>query len=323
MDPLSDVLTLLRVDSMLSSRFEGRGRWTFRFPQYAAQIKFGCVLAGTLHLKVPGTNRAWTALKAGDFYLLTNGRPFQSSSAPQEPARDGRQAYRANRGVDGVVRYGDEGALVSLVSGRFSFSGDAGDMLLRHLPPLIHVRAEEPGTAALARLLDLLRSESGTDLRLGSTVARASLANLVLVQVLRVFLDNSPQPKGWLGAMRDPRIGAALSSMHADLANPWTVQGLAYIAGMSRTAFAVRFKQLVNTTPLEYLNRWRMQMACRALIESDDRLARVAEQVGYLSETAFSAAFKRVTGQSPGRFRASQSRTSASATDTVRPLSGG
>jgi AraC-like DNA-binding protein len=317
MDPLSDVLTVLKVDSMLSNRFEGRGRWTFRFPQYAAQIKFGCVLAGRLHLKVAGANRAWTALNAGDFYLLTNGRPFQSSSAPREPALDGRETYRSCRGVDGVVRYGDEGPLVSLVSGRFGFSGDAGEMLLRHLPPLIHVRAEEPGTATLARLLDLLRSESCSELRLGSTVARASLANLVLVQVLRVFLDNSPQPKGWLGAMRDSRIGAALSSMHADVAKAWTVQGLANVAGMSRTAFAVRFKQLVDATPLEYLNGWRMQLARQALMESDDRLARLAERVGYMSETAFSAAFKRATGLSPGRFRASQLRSALPASAPV------
>jgi AraC-like DNA-binding protein len=110
--------------------------------------------------------------------------------------------------------------------------------------------------------------------------------------------------------------------MHADLAHSWTVQSLANVAGMSRTAFAVRFKELVGTTPLDYLNGWRMRVARQALTESDERLARVAERVGYLSETAFSAAFKRVTGQSPGRFRTSQSRTSPSTPGFERPLSG-
>jgi AraC-like DNA-binding protein len=310
MDPLSDVLAMLRVESMLSSRFDGQGDWTFRFPEYAAQIKFGCVLAGRMYLQVAGAKRAWTSLDEGDFYLLTNGRPFQSSSAPKAPVLDGRDAYRAHRGADGVVRYGNEGPLVSLVSGRFEFSGDAGELLLRHLPALIHVRSAEPGTAALGSLLELLRTESG-DPRLGSTVAEASLANLVLVQILRAFLANSPQPEGWLGAMRDARIGASLSAMHADLAQPWSVQSLANVAGMSRTAFAVRFKDLVDMTPLEYLSAWRMRVARRVLVESDERLARVAERVGYMSETAFSAAFKRDTGQSPGRFRASQARASS------------
>jgi AraC-like DNA-binding protein len=122
---------------------------------------------------------------------------------------------------------------------------------------------------------------------------------------LRIFLSNTPQPEGWLGAMADPRVGAALSSLHGDLAHRWTVESLAAAAGMSRTAFAVRFKSPTGTTPLDYLRVWRMTVARSALKDSDEAIAGIAERVGYLSDTAFSAAFKRQTGQSPGRFRTS------------------
>jgi AraC-like DNA-binding protein len=302
MDPLSDVLSLLTVSSALSSRFEGRGLWAFRFPKYSSQVKFGGVLAGRMRLSIEGAGDP-LVLQAGDFYLLAHGRPFRTASDPAPRlTEDGPQAYRAHRGQDGVVRYGDDGELVSLAAGRFTFEGEAGELLLRHLPPFIRLRASDPDSGALVSLLDLMRRET-SDARAGAWAAKSSLATLVLVQALRAHLDRSPRPEGWLGAMTDPRIGAALSAMHGELARRWTVESLARVAAMSRTAFATRFRQLVGTTPLDYLVNWRMTVARSALRKSDDSIADIAERSGYLSDTAFSAAFKRATGQSPGRYR--------------------
>ncbi|SFP83064.1 AraC family transcriptional regulator [Variovorax sp. 770b2] len=305
MDPLSDVLSMLTVSSTLSSRFEARGRWALRYSQYASHIKLGCVLEGRFRLDVDGA-AAPVVLEAGDFFLLTNGLPFSASSDPPGPLRDGTQLNRDHRGPDGVVRYDGQGAedgtRVALASGRFALAGEAGELLLRHLPPLIHLRASDPGARPLVGLLDLLGWETA-EMRPGSSIARTNLAALVLVQALRVHLANAPQPEGWLGAMADARIGAALSQMHADIAQPWTVERLAQSAGMSRTAFAVRFKALTGSTPLDYLGGWRMTVARNALRHGEEGIARIAERVGYQSETAFSAAFKRETGESPGRFR--------------------
>lgn len=305
MDPLSDVLSMLTVSSTLSSRFEARGRWAFCYPHYDSHIKLGGVLAGRLLLDVEGTS-APVALEAGDFYLLTNGQPFTASSNPPGPVQDGLQVSRDFRGPDGVLRYdgqgAEDGSLVTMVSGRFTLAGEAGELLLRHLPPLIHLHASDPGARPLVGLLDLLRWETA-EMRPGASMARTNLAALVLVQALRVHLANAPQPEGWLGAMTDARIGAALSQMHGDIAQPWTVERLAQCASMSRTAFAVRFKALTGSTPLDYLGGWRMTVARNALRHSDEAIARIAERVGYQSETAFSAAFRRMVGESPGRFR--------------------
>jgi AraC-like DNA-binding protein len=284
MDPLSDVLSMLTVSSTLSSRFEARGRWAFRYPQYASHIKLGCVFAGRLRMQIDGAAES-VLLETGDFYLLTNGQPFMAASDPPGPLQDGLQATRDHRGADGVMRYEGQGAEESappvvMATGRFTLDGEASELLLRHLPPLIHLRATDPGARPLQGLLDLLGWETA-ELRPGASIARTNLAALVLVQALRVHLANAPQPEGWLGAMADARIGEALSRMHGDIAKPWTVERLAQTAGMSRTAFAAR----------------------NALRHSDEGIARIAERIGYQSETAFSAAFKRETGESPGRFR--------------------
>jgi len=305
MDPLSDVLSMLTVSSTLSSRFEARGRWAFRYPHYASHIKLGCVLEGRLRMQVERTGDG-VLLEAGDFYLLTNGQPFTAATDPPGPMQDGVQASRDHRGPDGVMRFegqgAEEGPVVVMATGRFTLAGEAGELLLRHLPPFIHLRASDPGTRPLAGLLDLLGWETA-ELRPGASIARTNLAALVLVQALRVHLANAPQPEGWLGAMADARIGEALSCMHGDIAQPWTVERLAQSAGMSRTAFALRFKALTGATPLDYLGGWRMTVARNALRHSDEAIARIAERIGYQSETAFSAAFRRTVGESPGRFR--------------------
>lgn len=301
MDALSDVLSTLRVSSALSSRFEGQGAWALRFPAYK-HIKFGSVLSGQVYLWPDGD--APIRLEEGDFYLLTDGRPFHVASDPACRPGDGVSTVRSRRGADGIARHycDGEGVAVGMTSGRFTFENDVSDVLLRHLPPLIHLRASNVGSGALAHVLSLLRLES-SDLHIGGEVARSSLAALALVHLLRAYLGKSSEPAGWLGALSDAKIGKALSAMHEAPDKRWTVDSLARTVAMSRTAFANRFRERVGETPLEYLNRWRMVLARTALKDTDESLTEIATKIGYLSDTAFSIAFKRNAGVSPGRFR--------------------
>jgi AraC-like DNA-binding protein len=243
-------------------------------------------------------------MEEGDFYLLTAGQPFCSASDQAVTPLDGPQTYRSIRGPDGVVRFDGPGstAPVSLASGRFEFGNDLAALLLGHLPPLIHLPAAELGAHSLSHVLALLRAETDRDMP-GSDVVKGSLATLVLVQALRAYLATNTAPAGWLGALSDTRIGTALSMMHASPAERWTIDTLAAAVGMSRTAFAQRFRERVGVPPLEYLQAWRMSLAMTALSESNEPLVRIAERIGYLSDTAFNIAFKRSTGVSPGRYR--------------------
>ncbi|QGY32452.1 AraC family transcriptional regulator [Pantoea cypripedii] len=303
MDALSDVLSTLRVNSMFSSRFEGSGRWALRFPSYK-HIKFGCVLSGEFWLGLAGAEPV--RIQSGDIYLLTSGNPFFSASDPGARPLDGPENYRRYRNEDGVVRYcgsPDESCpSVSLASGRFTFEHDAADLLLDNLPPLIHLQASESDTSELSLMMSLLRLEVSKD-RIGAEVARSSLAALILVNVLRAWIAGTSSPTGWLGALSDTKIGRALTMMHAQPEKKWTLQGLATEVSMSRTAFASHFRRMVGYTPLDYLFRWRLLLAKTALRHSSESLSELAWRIGYQSDTAFSIAFKRATGYSPGQYR--------------------
>jgi AraC-like DNA-binding protein len=302
MDALSDVLSMLRVRSGLSSRFEGQGDWAFRFPAYE-HMKFGTVLSGRLHLWMEGANEQH-ALEEGDFWLMTSGKPFYSASDPERAPVDGPAAYSASRGTDGVVRHRSSGDSepVALASGRFLLENNIAGMLLERLPPLILLRAADIASHALGHVLALLKLETDPHSP-GADVAQTSLATLVLVQALRAHAASGQLTDGWLKALADARVGTALSCMHGEPAARWTVESLATKVGMSRTAFANRFRQLVGTAPLEYLQQWRLAIATSALKNSEEPLISIAERIGYQSDTAFSIAFKRAIGISPGRYR--------------------
>lgn len=299
MDPLSDVFSLLRVQSVLSARIEVLGPWSLRFSAYR-HMKFGGVLEGSFWLWAEdGTPPV--KLEEGDFYLLTRGQPYCTGSDPKLNPGDGRKVLASRICPNGIVRYGKAGERMSAAGGRFIFDDDTSDLLLPLLPPLVHVPAASDSAAPLRAVLELLRLETEA-VRPGALVAAVSLANMVLVQILRVHLASGVIAPGWLGALSDPKIGAALGYMHADVARRWKIEELASAVAMSRTTFTERFKALVGLPPLSYLIRWRMAVAGAAL-RSGKSVSAVAESVGYGSDVAFNSAFKRTTGRSPGRYR--------------------
>jgi AraC-like DNA-binding protein len=161
----------------------------------------------------------------------------------------------------------------------------------------------------LGPTLKLLGDETATDVA-GSATMRTHLTHILLVQVLRTLLTPGAPARGaapgWLGALSDRQVGTALTLLHDQPARRWTVADLAAAVSMSRSSFAMRFRALVGLPPLDYLVRWRMQIAARALRRTDRTVADIGSELGYTSESAFSNAFKRVLGQSPSRYRRAQ-----------------
>ena len=308
MDPISSIFSLLTVQSALTARIELRGPWALRFSSYQ-HVKFTGVLEGEFWLWFEdGTPPL--KLETGDFYLMTRGLPYCTGSDPTLTPEDGRAFLARHAGPEGIVRSGDGGRIAIATGGRFTFEGDSSDLLLNLLPPLVHIPAGAPGAAPLRAVLELLRLESATALP-GASVVSASLASLILIQILRAHLATAAPAAGWLGALADPRIGKALTLMHAQFARCWKVEELASEVAISRTAFAERFRRLVGVPPLAYLIDWRMSVAGAAL-KAGASLSQVAQQVGYGSDAAFSAAFKRATGHSPGQYRSRQTREQVS-----------
>ena len=191
------------------------------------------------------------------------------------------------------------------VGGHVTFANSPADALLGVLPPIMHLRGASDRTAmrwSLERLMLELREP-----RPGGVLVAQQLATVVVVQALRCHLDDTGVgTTGWLSALGDRQLRAALEGMHDEPERRWTLQALAARAGMSRTAFALRFREKVGQPPMEYLTSWRMRLAADRLRHSGDAIAAIGRSFCYESESAFSAAFKRVMGCSPRRYSGSR-----------------
>ena len=278
MDAITDFLSAVRVQGACYGRIQIGASWAPQ-PKAGSHAGFGSVSYGQAWLSLPDVSEP-VHLFHGDFFLVAPGREYVLTTAPGE-------------------------APTAIIAGRFDFDESHGRPLTEFIPPLILIRANQPHVLPLQKTLELLASEVDASTP-GSEIAVRRLADLLLIQALRAHIADSHSDRtGWLHALSDSHIGAALNSMHNHIEHPWTVASLASEAGMSRSAFALRFKELMSESPLEYLTRWRMYRGSDLLRESDRKLADVAQAVGYDSDGAFHKAFKRVLGIAPGEYRRS------------------
>jgi AraC-like DNA-binding protein len=298
LDPLSDVLALLRPKSAISAGLDAGGDWAIRFPPHEG-IKFNAVMRGACWVQVDGESEP-QRIEAGDCFLLTRGRPFQFATDLSLPAIDSPSIY--DRAVDGIATCNGGGDFF-LIGGRFSFEGDHTASLFDALPAVLHVHDASAQAAVLRWALEQLADELKARPPGGALMAE-HLSQIMLLQVLRLWLSSEgPKAPGWLGALADPRLARAIGAMHANPGRKWALAELANIAGMSRTSFAERFRNVVGQTPLDYLIHWRMRLAADRLRRTDERVCAIALSVGYESEAAFSTTFRRIMGTSPGRYR--------------------
>lgn len=298
MDPLSEVLSLLKPRSYLSAGFDAGGEWSIAFREQQDTIKCYAVMSGGCWLAVEGVPEP-VRLEAGDCFVLPAGRPFRLASDMNLTAVDAK-IFFPPAGPGGVVRVNDGGG-VFLAGSRFGVSGSHAPLLLGMLPPIVHIR-KEIEQAALRWSVERMRQEMH-DAQPGGLLIAQHLAHMMLVQALRIHLSGGlNEGAGWFVALADKQICAAITAMHAKPAQRWTLQELAACAGMSRSTFALRFREAAGETPMEYLARWRMLLAADRLENTDDSIGVIAYSLGYESESAFSTAFKRVMGHPPRQF---------------------
>lgn len=298
-DQLSDVLELIEVRGMVTGGFAVRGDWTARFP-IDFPLKLLAVIGGGATLTADGLDGA-LELGEGDVVILNDRSWMQLRGGPGECVPRQLQLSAADPfvKVDGAT---GDGADV-LIGGHVELN-DVGEALLRQaLPPVGLVRASAPGAEGLRHSLDRLVREVLGD-RIGAAFAVRQYGQLVVLDVLRAYVEQAEQAEGWLRLLGDHRLRPAVTLMHDDPGRPWRLEELARAAAMSRTSFAERFRTVAGVPPLTYLNDWRMMLAQRALRDGDTRVGALAAKLGYTSESAFSNAFKRSVGLSPLRYRA-------------------
>jgi AraC-like DNA-binding protein len=304
MDPLSNVLSLLKPRNYLSAGLEAGGNWSIQFPDQQSGIKTGAVTSGGCWLSVEGVPDP-VHLSTNDCFLLPSGRPFRLASDLALPSIEAALIFGAPR--EGPIACLNGGREFSIVSNRFGLAGNQVGLLLRMLPPIVHIR-DAPGQTTLRGLIERMMAEL-RDPQPGGALIIEHLAQMMLVQALRLHLAKGTGT-GWLFALADRQMSQALNAMHDAPAQRWTLQDLATRAGMSRSSFALRFKAMVGTSPMDYLANWRMALAGDRLENSRDPISVIASSFGYDSEAAFSTAFKRIMGCAPrqyGRQEPSQS----------------
>ena len=297
MDPLSDVLSLLKPQSYISGAFDVGGDLAVQFPKHRG-IKCYALLSGECWLSVEGVPDP-VLLNAGDCFLLPRGLPFCLATDLSLTPVD-FHVLRQMRKPD-VGASGNEGGGRYIAGGHFVLTGSHAEILLKSLPPIVHIR-KESDKAAMRWSLERMREELRDPQPGGSLIAQ-QLAYMMLIQALRLHLaDAASGGVGWLFALADKQMSVAITSMHDEPGHRWTLQKLAERVGMSRSIFALRFKKTVGATPMEYLTRWRMLLAGDRLKNSDDSISAIASSLGYESESAFGKAFRRVMECSPRQY---------------------
>ncbi len=292
-DPLSQIITLLRPRAVFTKGISGAGRWGVRYTEFG-HPGFCTVIEGSCRLAVDG--QPPLTLAAGDFVLLPRTPGFTLSGfEPVEPEPiDPHAAANAEGEVRHGTRTGPPG--VRMLGGYFLFDNDDSGLLVSLLPAQIHVR----GIERLAHLTRMLREEAGAQ-QPGRELVLVRLVELLLIEALRLTQTSAAAP-GLLRGLADARLAGTLRQMHEKPAHRWTLEKLAKKAALSRSGFFERFTRNVGVAPMEYLLAWRMAIAKDLLRSGDATVAQIAERIGYGSASAFNTAFSRHVGQPPGRY---------------------
>jgi AraC-like DNA-binding protein len=316
-DALSDVLKTVRLTGAAFFDVVAKAPWVAESPR--RDLILPKVLPGAGHLiayHVLTEGRCFAnivgqqpiAIEAGEVIVFTRCDPHVLSSNPgmrtDPPAAEALDAAASSQ-LPFFVSLGERGPISArLVCGYLACDAQPFNPLLDNLPPVITARdSEDEGTPWLGQFIRLATTES-SDKRAGGESVLAKLSELMFIEVVRRHLSHMPpEQAGWLAGLRDPFVGKALSLLHARPERSWTIEELGKDVGLSRSVLAERFVDLVGMPPMQYLARWRMQIASGLLDGGNTNIATVAAKIGYGSEAAFSRAFKKIVGVPPSDWR--------------------
>ncbi|MGI9241055.1 MAG: AraC family transcriptional regulator [Verrucomicrobiales bacterium] len=301
-DPLGEALHSLRMSGTFYARSELTAPWGMDLPAMPGCLMFHVVTAGECWLE--STQGGRKRLREGDFALIPHGRGHLLKSSPKastQPLFELPREMISPRYE--LIKFGGDGRETRLICGAVNVADPAASGLIEALPELIVMRTDAPENSWLVGMIRLMMAEA-RQMRPGGDTIITRVSDILVVQAIRHWLENDQLAKtGWLGALRDAQIGKAIALIHRHPTRSWNVRELAEQVGMSRSAFAARFTELVGETPMRYVRQWRFRVAMNWLRDRDLPLAEMAEQLGYQSEAAFNRAFKSFTGKTPGAIR--------------------
>ncbi|MGB3730087.1 MAG: AraC family transcriptional regulator [Thermodesulfobacteriota bacterium] len=299
-DPLGEALHNLHMTVVFYARSEFTAPWGLDLPSFDDTMMFHVVTSGSSWVEVEGAEPV--LLKPGDFALVPHGRGHQLLC---EPGADCAGLFDVPRVEYSdryeVIKHGGGGEPTSMICGVVRFDDPAARNLVDMLPRIIFIEAwRTPQMEWIQSTLKLMAAEA-SEIKPGGETIITRLADIMIIQAIRAWMAEDPITEtGWLGALRDKEIGHAILLIQRNPEKAWTVESLAREVAMSRSAFAAKFKELVGETPMNYVARWKMNLALNWLKQEGATVNKLANRLGYQSEAAFSRAFKRYIGSSPG-----------------------
>jgi AraC-like DNA-binding protein len=315
MDALSDVLRIVRLRGGVFLEAEFTAPWCISsrirpgdlgsvLDDADHVVLYHYVAEGRVTAQLPG--RPAMDFDAGEVLILPNNDEHKMGSSLALPATPHNTIPVKVRPEDGlmIVRHGGGGEKTRIVCGYLSCDKLDGNPLAAALPPMLRFDTRRGSSAAWMRSsLEFVAAEIA-ERRAGSETILAKLSELMFVEALRRHVDSlPPEQTGWLAGLKDPYVSRALALLHGQVSRQWSVEDLAREVALSRSALADRFTRLIGEPPMRYLARWRIQLAAHQLRHTDTPLVRIAEGIGYESETAFNRAFKRSFGAPPATWR--------------------
>ena len=325
-DIISDVLRAVRLTGAIFFDVDASAPWASQappahelaplvIPGAQSVLEYHVITRGTCWAAILGEEDNFVQLSPGSVVVFPQGHPHVLSSAPQMPTTkfDMRPYHPTARRAPPPYRLQTQGTgeATQLICGFLGFDSKPFNPLIDSLPKMLHIADGYSGDGWLGNLIRATVNESRQP-RLGSSSILPKLSELIFVEVIRRHMEDLPeQSVGWLAALRDPQIARALTLIHEDVRRAWDLASLAKAVGMSRTLLVERFTERLGVAPMTYVMNWRMQLAAGMLAAGAMTIARIAAEIGYESEAAFSRAFKRTTGMPPAAWRAASSRTAA------------
>jgi AraC family transcriptional regulator, alkane utilization regulator len=322
MDALSDVLQVVRLGGAVYLHGEFTAPWSVAgssnselcatfLPPTERIISYHLVTDGSCWAQLVDDPQSAMQVHAGELLVVPQGEEhIMASSLDVEPVSAAPTlADHLDTSPGELLRlsYGGGGASTHLLCGFIACDETLSNPLIAMLPRIFKVdMRNDPRSAWIESSLQFAAAEAA-DWRAGSSIVLGKLSELLFVEAVRRCIDSMPSTsEGWLAGTRDRFVGRALALMHAQPAYTWTVEELARRVGLSRSALAQRFADLIGQPPMQYLTRWRLQLAAKQLTNASKPLLAIAAQIGYESEAAFNRAFKREFGMPPSSWRKAQ-----------------
>ena len=314
MDALSDVIKAAQLSGGVFLHAEFRAPWCLRdeldaslcdpfLKPVTSLIHYHFVVEGEMRVQVEGQEEL--IARAGDLVLFPhNAKHLLGSDLSLPPVVGDSVVRKPEKGGLYWIEHGGDGETTRMVCGYLGSEGIEDNPVLNGLPPVILLGVEQGGSAEWIRSTFQRAADEVSTSRPGSATVLAKLSELLFVEAVRRYLEDIPEEEtGWLAGLKDPYVSQVLALVHGDVRRSWTVDALGREVGLSRSALAERFGRLIGISPIQYVGRWRMQVAAQKLRTTNHSMLQIADMVGYESEAAFSRAFKKAYGKPPATWR--------------------